>query len=182
MPNSHDPALHLLPAPVFRMTADLQSRRRLGLTATLAGPLASTAEDLAKLTIGNIQEVARGKDTKAAAEALRGALEATAPLFPPPAPGNDAPFERAEFRLAVFLEQFGDGHARRRLDLVVGIDEGKRQDLRRLAANGRLAGPHQPDQDHATPPEARADRVAVLRGRCGAGIGHGSALSCGLCT
>lgn len=27
--------VHLLPAPVFRMTADLQSRRRLGLTATL---------------------------------------------------------------------------------------------------------------------------------------------------
>lgn len=27
--------MHLLPAPVFRMTADLQSKRRLGLTATL---------------------------------------------------------------------------------------------------------------------------------------------------
>ena len=27
--------VHLLPAPVFRMTADLQARRRLGLTATL---------------------------------------------------------------------------------------------------------------------------------------------------
>ncbi|GAB48960.1 DNA repair helicase XPB [Mobilicoccus pelagius] len=27
--------VHLLPAPIFRMTADLQSRRRLGLTATL---------------------------------------------------------------------------------------------------------------------------------------------------
>ena len=27
--------VHLLPAPVFRMAADLQSRRRLGLTATL---------------------------------------------------------------------------------------------------------------------------------------------------
>src|SRR5436309_9174038 len=27
--------VHLLPAPVFRMTADLQSLRRLGLTATL---------------------------------------------------------------------------------------------------------------------------------------------------
>src|ERR1700760_1749250 len=27
--------VHLLPAPVFRMTADLQSKRRLGLTATL---------------------------------------------------------------------------------------------------------------------------------------------------
>jgi DNA excision repair protein ERCC-3 len=39
--DSHDWGLivydevHLLPAPVFRMTADLQSRRRLGLTATL---------------------------------------------------------------------------------------------------------------------------------------------------
>ena len=39
--NSHDWGLivydevHLLPAPVFRMTADLQARRRLGLTATL---------------------------------------------------------------------------------------------------------------------------------------------------
>jgi hypothetical protein len=27
--------VHLLPAPVFRVTAELQSRRRLGLTATL---------------------------------------------------------------------------------------------------------------------------------------------------
>ena len=27
--------VHLLPAPIFRMTADLQTRRRLGLTATL---------------------------------------------------------------------------------------------------------------------------------------------------
>ena len=27
--------VHLLPAPVFRITADLQARRRLGLTATL---------------------------------------------------------------------------------------------------------------------------------------------------
>ncbi len=27
--------VHLLPAPVFRMTAELQARRRLGLTATL---------------------------------------------------------------------------------------------------------------------------------------------------
>ena len=28
--------VHLLPAPVFKLTADLQARRRLGLTATLA--------------------------------------------------------------------------------------------------------------------------------------------------
>ena len=27
--------MHLLPAPVFRVTADIQARRRLGLTATL---------------------------------------------------------------------------------------------------------------------------------------------------
>ncbi|NED85553.1 helicase, partial [Streptomyces sp. SID11233] len=27
--------VHLLPAPVFKFTADLQARRRLGLTATL---------------------------------------------------------------------------------------------------------------------------------------------------
>ena len=27
--------VHLLPAPIFRITADIQSRRRLGLTATL---------------------------------------------------------------------------------------------------------------------------------------------------
>ncbi len=27
--------VHLLPAPVFRITADIQARRRLGLTATL---------------------------------------------------------------------------------------------------------------------------------------------------
>ena len=27
--------VHLLPAPIFRMTADLQARRRIGLTATL---------------------------------------------------------------------------------------------------------------------------------------------------
>ena len=28
--------VHLLPAPIFRLTADLQARRRLGLTATLS--------------------------------------------------------------------------------------------------------------------------------------------------
>ena len=39
--NNHDWGLiiydevHLLPAPIFKMTADLQARRRLGLTATL---------------------------------------------------------------------------------------------------------------------------------------------------
>lgn len=49
------------------------------LMATLAGPLASSAEDLAKLTIGNVQEIARGKDTKAAAEALR-FIKSNAPL------------------------------------------------------------------------------------------------------
>uniref|UniRef100_UPI001953CF44 DEAD/DEAH box helicase family protein n=1 Tax=Escherichia coli TaxID=562 RepID=UPI001953CF44 len=27
--------VHLLPAPVFKLTADLQARRRVGLTATL---------------------------------------------------------------------------------------------------------------------------------------------------
>jgi DNA excision repair protein ERCC-3 len=27
--------VHLLPAPVFKLTAELQARRRLGLTATL---------------------------------------------------------------------------------------------------------------------------------------------------
>jgi len=32
---NRDDEVHLLPAPVFRMTAEIQARRRLGLTATL---------------------------------------------------------------------------------------------------------------------------------------------------
>jgi DNA excision repair protein ERCC-3 len=32
--------VHLLPAPIFRFTADIQSRRRLGLTATLVREMA----------------------------------------------------------------------------------------------------------------------------------------------
>lgn len=50
-----------------------QDTTRFGnsMLATLAGPLASTAEDAFQLTIGNAHQAARGSDPKAAAEALR---------------------------------------------------------------------------------------------------------------
>ena len=51
----------------------LQDTTRYGnsMVATLSGPLASTAEDAFKLTIGNVHQAARGDDTKTAAEAIR---------------------------------------------------------------------------------------------------------------
>ena len=41
------------------------------LTQSLAGPVAGFAEDIFKLTIGNIQQVAKGEDTKAASEMIK---------------------------------------------------------------------------------------------------------------
>jgi len=49
------------------------------MLATLAGPLASTAEDAFQLTIGNAHQVARGNDPKAGAEAIR-FLKSNTPL------------------------------------------------------------------------------------------------------
>lgn len=48
-----------------------QNRFGNSLTETLAGPLFGTLSDLVKLTVGNAQEAAQGKDTHAAAEAVR---------------------------------------------------------------------------------------------------------------
>lgn len=55
------------------------SRFGNSLTATAAGPVASTIEDAFKLTVGNLQDAAKGKDTKAAAEALR-FIKSNAPM------------------------------------------------------------------------------------------------------
>ena len=41
-----------------------------GLEATIAGPVVGLANDIKNLTIGNIQQAARGEDTNAATEAI----------------------------------------------------------------------------------------------------------------
>lgn len=58
-----------------------QDTSRFGnsFTATAAGPIASTVESAMQLTVGNLHQAARGKDTKAAAEALR-FIKANTPL------------------------------------------------------------------------------------------------------
>lgn len=47
------------------------NRMGQNVATTLAGPLAATATDIIKLTAGNMQELAQGKPTKAAAETLQ---------------------------------------------------------------------------------------------------------------
>lgn len=48
-----------------------QNRFGNSITETLAGPVASTFADLVKLTVGNVQEAAQGKDTHAGAELVK---------------------------------------------------------------------------------------------------------------
>lgn len=47
------------------------SRHDQSLWSTVLGPVAGTVEDAIKLTLGNLQEAAKGKDTHAGAEALK---------------------------------------------------------------------------------------------------------------
>ncbi|PAV92941.1 hypothetical protein WR25_04462 [Diploscapter pachys] len=61
-------------------------------------------------------------------------------------PGDDAAFAVTEIGLAEAFEDLGDGHARRLLDRVVGVDEGQPQAGGKAAPHGRLADPHQPDE------------------------------------
>lgn len=51
----------------------LSDKSRFGnsLTATVAGPVAGSIEDVFNLTVGNIHQAARGEDTHAGAEAIR---------------------------------------------------------------------------------------------------------------
>ena len=80
----------------------------------------------------------------------------------------------AEMRLAMGLENVGDRHARRGLDLGIGIDKGQLEPGRHPPPDGGLAGPHHADQHDA----ARAERGRDLGigrqvlGRRRGGVGH----------
>ena len=69
----------------------------------------------------------------------------------------------AEVGLAIGGEDFRDGHAGRRLDLGVGIDEGDAEALRQPAADRGLARPHHADEHDRTPPERREQRGLLRR-------------------
>ena len=69
--------------------------------------------------------------------------------------------------LAIALEQIRDRHARDAFDLVVAVDEGQAEHRRHLAADRRLAGAHQADEDdRARCPAGRAARHGFRRRTC----------------
>ncbi len=70
-------------------------------------------------------------------------------------PGDDAALAVAEMGLAEALEDLGDRQAAGALDLGVGIDERQAEPRRQPPPDGRLARPHQPDEDDR-PHAARA--------------------------
>ena len=63
---------------------------------------------------------------------------------------DQPPLAVAEILLAVALEHFGGGEAGGVLDRRVAVDEGQAEPLGEPAADGRLAGAHQPDEDDRT--------------------------------
>ena len=60
--------------------------------------------------------------------------------------GDHPPLAVAEMRFAEPLENLGDAEPGRRLDLRVGVDEGKAEPLRQPPPDRRLARAHQPDE------------------------------------
>ena len=64
-------------------------------------------------------------------------------------PADHPALAGAEVALAIAGEQFGDGAARRQLDLGIGVAERQAQSRRQPPADRGLAGAHQPDQDDA---------------------------------
>ena len=69
--------------------------------------------------------------------------------------GDHARLAGAEIGLAIAGEDFRDGHAGRRLDLGVRIDERQAEPLRQPAADRGLARAHHADEHDRAPPERR---------------------------
>ena len=77
----------------------------------------------------------------------------------------------AEIGLAIGGENLRDGHPGGRLDLGVGIDEGKAEPLRQPPADRGLARPHHADEHDRAPPERRQQarpRAAAVAALCAA--------------
>ena len=87
-------------------------------------------------------------------------------------PGDHAPFAVSEARLAEPFEHLGDIMLGDPLDLLVGIDEGEAEALGQPPAHGRLAGPHQADQDDAA--IAAGERTGHVRRGLYSGPGRGA--------
>jgi hypothetical protein len=84
------------------------------LTQSLAGPVAGFAEDIFKLTIGNIQQVAKGEDTKAASEMIKFAGKYT--------PGSSLWYARLALERGVIdqMQLWANPRARSDMNRVVG--------------------------------------------------------------
>src|SRR3546814_18961101 len=72
--------------------------------------------------------------------------------FPVDQPGDDPPLAVAEMRLAELLEDFADGAARRRLYLVIGLEERQPEPHRQAAAKRGFARPQQTEPADAANP------------------------------
>ncbi len=86
-------------------------------------------------------------------------------------PRDHAPLAVAEMGLAVFVEDVAHAHLRRLLDLLVGVGEGKIEQLRELAPDGRLADAHHADEHHG-PVDARGERLDRAVGKAAGFDGH----------
>ena len=71
--------------------------------------------------------------------------------------GDHAPLAVAEMLLAELLEDLVDRHARRLLDLVVGIDEPQLEHVGQPPADGRFAAAHHADHHDGAVGERLAD-------------------------
>jgi hypothetical protein len=84
-------------------------------------------------------------------------------------PREDPALAVAEMRLAVALEDLGDAEPAGLLDLGVRVDEGQAEAGAEPPPDGRLADPHQPDQDDGA---LALERRAARLGSGGRAAGH----------
>ena len=145
--------VHLLPAPIFRMTADLQARRRLGLTATL------------------VREDGREGDVFS----LIGPKRYDAPWKDIEAQGYIAPADCVEVRVTLpdaRAAGLRDGRARGALPARVDAPTRKTAVVERLVAQhrGRADAGHRP----VPRPARRARRAARRPGDQGRDHRHGA--------
>ena len=166
--------MHLLPAPIFRMTANLQARRRIGLTATLVREDGREGDVFS--LIGPKRYDAPWKDIEAQgwiAPADCVEVRVTMPASPsgwptpPPSPRSATGWRRARHAKTGVAEQLVDQHAGEPT-LVIGqyldqLDElGRRP--RRAGHQGRDAGQGAPAALRGVP-HGRDQPAGRLQGR-----------------
>ena len=85
---------------------------------------------------------------------------------------DDPRLEGAELLFAIGGKEFADRHARDALDLIVGVDEGQPELVCGHAADRRLAGSHQADEDEIAPSQRRPRAFTQWRGNGKYGFVH----------